>query len=215
MQLKDKKIVIIGDSITEGCGASSQEKAYPAVLASLSGATVYNYGIGGTRYAHQIEEIYEDKDSFIDRVEKVKEEPDIILVFGGTNDFGHGDVPFGTDEDRDGYSYIGACHSLYTSLLKNFPEARIVILTPLHRLSENNRVKEIRNIPTLPLKDYVDVQKRVAQYYGLPVIDLYSISGLQPAVDVIREKYMPDGLHPSDKGAKRLAEIIYAQLLAL
>ena len=59
------------------------------------------------------------------------------------------------------------------------------------------------------------MQKRVAQYYGLPVIDLYSISGMQPAVDTIRQIYMPDGLHPSDKGAKRLAEIIYAQLLAL
>jgi lysophospholipase L1-like esterase len=100
-------------------------------------------------------------------------------------------------------------------LLQKFPDARIVILTPLHRLSENNTVKEVRNIPTLPLKAYVDAQRRIAEYYGLPIIDLYSISGLQPAVEEIRVKYMPDGLHPSDAGAKRLAEVIYAQLLAL
>jgi lysophospholipase L1-like esterase len=215
MQLKNKKIVIIGDSITEGVGASCKEKAYPSVLAEISGATVYNYGISATRYAYQMDEFNEYKECFIDRAARIKEEPDVILVFGGTNDFGHGDAPFGTDTDRDGYTYLGACHKLYSSLLQKFPDARIVILTPLHRLSENNTVKEVRNIPTLPLKAYVDAQRRTAEYYGLPIIDLYSISGLQPAIEEIRVKYMPDGLHPSDDGAKRIAEIIYAQLLAL
>lgn len=215
MQLKDKKIVVIGDSITEGVGTTCLENAYPSVLAKMSGATVYNYGISATRYAYQIEEFHVNTECFIERVARIKEEPDVVLVFGGTNDFGHGDVPFGCDEDRDGYTYVGACHTLYSSLLKKFPNARIVILTPLHRLSENSTVKEIRDIPTLPLKAYVDAQRRTAEYYGLPIIDLYSISGLQPAVDEIREKYMPDGLHPSDAGAKRLAEVIYAQLLSL
>lgn len=215
MQLKNKKIVIIGDSITEGVGASCQKNSYPSVLAEISGATVYNYGISATRYAYQIEEFHVNTECFIERVARIKEEPDVVLVFGGTNDFGHGDVPFGRDEDRDGYTYVGACHTLYSSLLKKFPNARIVILTPLHRLSENSTVKEIRDIPTLPLKAYVDAQRRIAEYYGLPIIDLYSISGLQPAVEEIRVKYMPDGLHPSDAGAKRLAEVIYAQLLAL
>ena len=61
--------------------------------------------------------------------------------------------------------------------------------------------------------DYVNKIREVAEYYSLPVIDLYKESGLQPKVEIIREKFMPDGLHPSDAGAKIIAEKIYAYLL--
>ena len=46
--LSDKKILAIGDSITFGVG-SGGTGGYPEVLANISGATVYNAGIGGTR----------------------------------------------------------------------------------------------------------------------------------------------------------------------
>lgn len=216
MQLKGKKIVIIGDSITEGVGTSSYENSYPAVLERLSGATVYNYGVSGTRYAYQTEEFEPNfSESFSERIRRIKEEPDVILVFGGTNDFGHGDAPFGSEEDCQPTTYCGACRYIYTYLLQKYPTAKLVILTPLHRTSENSPIKEVRDIPTLPLIEYVKVQRRLAEYYSIPVIDLFSISGMQPAIDSIREIYMPDGLHPSDEGAKRLAHLIYAQLLTL
>ena len=57
--------------------------------------------------------------------------------------------------------------------------------------------------------------KEVAGYYGLPVLDLFAGSGLQPEVDIIKQEYMPDGLHPSDKGHKRIAERLYGFLSAL
>ena len=50
------------------------------------------------------------------------------------------------------------------------------------------------------LKDYVDMIRRAAEYYSLPVLDLYAVSGMQPAVPVMKDKYMPDGLHPNDAG---------------
>lgn len=52
-----------------------------------------------------------------------------------------------------------------------------------------------------PLSGYVDIIKEVAGHYGLPVCDLFNESGMQPEVGIIREKYMPDGLHPSDAGS--------------
>jgi lysophospholipase L1-like esterase len=57
-----------------------------------------------------------------------------------------------------------------------------------------------------PLSVYVDIIKEVARYYSLPVCDLYANSGLQPNVSVIKEKYIPDGLHPNDKGNEIIAE---------
>jgi lysophospholipase L1-like esterase len=55
------------------------------------------------------------------------------------------------------------------------------------------------------LSDYADMIREVARYYSLPVIDLYDIYGVQPSISVQREMYMPDGLHPSDKGYEVIA----------
>ena len=51
-------------------------------------------------------------------------------------------------------------------------------------------------------KDYVNVIREVAEFYSLPVLDLYKTSGLQPEIAEIQEKYIPDGLHPNDEGHK-------------
>ena len=51
MELKGKKIYFLGDSITEGVGASDTEHCYVSVFGKLSGAVVKNYGISATRIA--------------------------------------------------------------------------------------------------------------------------------------------------------------------
>lgn len=63
-------------------------------------------------------------------------EADVIVVFGGTNDFGHGDAPLGTMSDRTPYTFYGACHVLIRKLLERYPEAELVFMTPLHRYVE-------------------------------------------------------------------------------
>ena len=58
------------------------------------------------------------------------------------------------------------------------------------------------------MKQYVEAIRETAEYYALPVLDLFAVSGLQPNVPVIRERYLPDGLHPNDAGHEKLAELI-------
>ena len=58
------------------------------------------------------------------------------------------------------------------------------------------------------LKTYVEIIREVAEYYSLPVLDLYKESGLQPNVPIIRKMYIPDGLHPNDEGHIILADKI-------
>ena len=94
-------------------------------------------------------------------------------------------------------------------LICRYPGKPVVIVTPLHRLNEDNpRGDGNKPHPTLPLSGYVDIIKEVARYYSLPVLDLFAESGLQPAVPVIRERFMPDGLHPSDAGSEILCDKI-------
>lgn len=217
MELKNKKILFLGDSITEGVGVSSPDKCYVSVFGKLSGAEVKNYGISGTRIAKQSKiSLSEESDrDFMSRVDEMDSEADVVVVFGGTNDFGHGDSTIGDFSSRDECTFYGALHILCTSLINKYPKADIIVMTPLHRVSEDDEVNEIGLKHEALLSGYVDIIKEVAGYYGLPVLDLFNTSGIQPKVDIIREIYMPDGLHPSDAGAEKIAKRLYNFLLSL
>ena len=197
MNLQGLKINFLGDSITEGHGCSSEETRFTSLIASQHGAITRCYGIGGTRLARQTkpsEWPRHDLD-FPSRVAEMDPDAALIVVFGGTNDFGHGDAPFGDFSDRTADTFCGAIHELYVSLLEKYPTATIMVITPLHRSTE-----DIPNMHGKVLKDYVDVIRRGAEYYSLPVLDLYATYGVQPAGPVMKDTFMPDGLHPNDPG---------------
>ena len=50
------------------------------------------------------------------RFTEMDERADAVVVFGGTNDFGHGDAPLGKPSDRDPSTFYGACHYLMNGL---------------------------------------------------------------------------------------------------
>ncbi len=219
MNLKGMKINFLGDSLTEGTGASSSEKAFPAVLAKEAGLkAARNYGISGTRFAIQKGTLERPKDDFIDvnsyceRFSEMDDDADIVVVFGGTNDYGHGDAPLGEFSDKTPDTFYGACHYLFSGLIKKYLGKEIVVITPLHRVGELE-TKGVRGGSNKGiLKDYVDIIREVAQYYSLPVLDLYRTSGLQPEVAEIKENYIPDGLHPNDDGYRIIANKVKAFL---
>ena len=209
MELKGTKINFLGDSITEGAGTSSHDKMFTMLIEREYGAICQNYGIGGTRIARQKTETDEKWDrDFISRVPEMDNDADIVVVFGGTNDFGHGDAPLGTMDDRTPYTFYGALHCLYTALTEKYPDVPVVILTPLHRLNEDSPKGDNKPAPVGTLKEYVNIIREVAEYYSLPVLDLFKESGLQPKIPVIQQKYVPDGLHPNDDGNAILAHKI-------
>lgn len=210
MELKGTKINFLGDSITEGAGTSSHDKMYTMLIEREYGAICQNYGIGGTRIARQKNASAEEKfdRDFVSRVPEMDADADIVVVFGGTNDFGHGDAPIGTMSDRTPYTFYGALHCLYTALIEKYPGVPIAVLTPLHRITEDIPTGDNKPAPVGTLKEYVNIIREVAEYYSLPVLDLFKESGLQPKIPVIQQKYVPDGLHPNDAGNEILAHKI-------
>ncbi len=214
MELKNKIINFLGDSITEGVGASSPETCYVSVIERKAAlAKANNYGISATRIARQrtpSEWAQADLD-FCGRAADMAKDADINVVFGGTNDYGHGDAPIGTPDDRTPDTFWGACHYLCRLLLEHFPDTVNVICTPLHRLNED--APSAGNAQ--PLSLYADIIRTVADYYSIPVLDLRKISGMQPEVPCVKERFMPDGLHPSDAGHTLLADRMIGFLSAL
>ncbi len=217
MDLKGKKINFLGDSITEGSGASCKENCYVSLIEKDTGAICRNYGIGGTRIARQQTPSNPIHDQYYgSRVENMDPDADIVVVFGGTNDFGHGDASLGMFDDRTVDTFYGALHLLYTSLIEKYSDSKIIVITPLHRCAEDNlRGDGSKSRDYATLKAYVDMIRKVAEYYSLPVLDLYKESGIQPKIPVIQEKYMPDGLHPNDAGYRILADKIIKYLESL
>lgn len=219
MNIENKRFIFLGDSITEGVGTSEESKIYLNLLKEkYTFKSAKNYGVSGTRIAKQ----YKKSDNpqwdndFISRMGKMDPDADFVVVFGGTNDFGTGEAPLGTFEDRTPYTFYGACHVLMEELINKYPASTIVFLTPLHRCNEDN-YKGDGNKPYnfAPLSTYVDIIKEVAKYYALPVLDLFSMSGIQPKVPILQEKYCPDGLHPNDAGHALIAKRLEGFLLSL
>ncbi len=209
MNLGNKKVCFLGDSITEGAGVGIKENRYTDVFKRITDiGEMKNYGIGGTRIAKQItvkeESEYWDINSFSERFNQMDDDADIVVVFGGTNDYGHGDAPFGTEDDRDMTTYCGACHYLMSGLIKKYPKSTIVFMTPIHRENEN----VLNESNGLNLKAYVDVIKNTANYYSIPVLDLYAVGGIYPDIAEHKEAWCPDGLHPNDAGAEKIAYLL-------
>ena len=219
MELKNLKANFLGDSITQGCGVEDHENVYLNVLKKECGlAEVRNYGIAGTRLARELSNTWaknDDDKNMCARALEMDPDADLIVLFGGSNDFGHGTAPFGLPTDRTRDTFWGACHEVMTNLITRYPKATIVVLTPMHRWNENDPHGDYKVHELRPLEDYVEVIRTVAEHYSLPVLDLYKNSGIQPDVPIMREMYMPDGLHPNDAAHKIMASRLKHFLLAL
>ncbi len=224
MKLEGLTANIIGDSITEGVGASCTENRYADVFGKIAGLKkVNNYGISATRFALQSGTDIRPKDTFVDvnsfceRFESMEDDADFVVVFGGTNDYGHGDAPMGTFTDRTPDTFYGACHYLFRGLIKKYLGKPVVIMTPLHRLGEkkpNPTGNKAMSVGTT-LLDYVNAIRQVAEYYSLPVLDLFATSGIQPEIPEVQQAFLPDGLHPNDVGHRMIAEKLKAFMESL
>lgn len=208
MDIRNKTVYFLGDSITEGAGASSPEHCFVSLFKqAYPEAEIINDGIGGTRISRQRGGDFENKydQDFMYRAEKLPENfADLIVVFGGTNDFGHGNATLGTYGDDDPYTFYGALEILYTTLLKKCPRAKFLVLTPMHRLTEGEKNAASGHV----LFDYVTAVKEIARDFSFAVLDLFAESGINPKKADMQAEFMPDGLHPNDVGHGRLFELL-------
>lgn len=202
------KINFLGDSITYGACATAHERSYTAILCKYFGAEEANHGISGTRIADQKEKLYpHDYSRFIDRAEKMDKTADFTFVFGGTNDYGHGDAPLGDKTCFGGETFYGAMRELADYMQKNFDKSKVCFILPTPRFNQDNLYGDgCKKQPIAPLSTYIDIEKAVLNEYGLEYLDL-SDKFCVPTTASESDFYF-DGLHPNDKGHKYLADIL-------
>lgn len=208
MDLRGKKIVFLGDSITQGAGATKKENVYLEVCAKKLGAKAVNFGVGGTRIAPQITPSAEAfcDEYFLLRAKKMDKDADLVVVFGGTNDFGHGDAPFGRIGDKDPATFCGAYDALIEYLMATYGKEKLIIVYPLRRRNETATNGDGSKAEgSKPLAEYHDAEKVVAEKYGLKSVDFWNDGDLNPNTPDGNENFA-DGLHPNDIGHRLLGE---------
>lgn len=208
MDLKGLTVNFLGDSITEGFGIADREKVYHQIIGKKYGLyRAHNYGMSFTRIARQFTPTPVNTKAdltFELRAEVMDKSADAVVVFGGTNDHAHGDAPFGTLDSEDIYTFCGAVNSLITKLKQDFPDSKIIFMTPIHRL--DGMQPSEKNSKTLA--DYAAAILEICNRRNIAVIDLYQINPLPPEN---RELFL-DSTHPSEEGHRVLAEVIGQEL---
>ena len=108
---KKCKMIIFGDSITQGYDALAPENSYASIITDALDAEARDKGIGGEVFWPTLGAL---RDDF---------EPDYITVAYGTNDWSRSDKE---TFDRD-------CEAFYTNLSANYSESTIFALAPIWR----------------------------------------------------------------------------------
>ncbi len=96
MELRGRRIDFLGDGITQGVGVSSEGRRFPDLIVRQTAPS----------WPQAMDR------QFMTRLDEIPLDADAIVVFGGTNDFGHGDAPLGLFADRKEGAFYSALHLL-------------------------------------------------------------------------------------------------------
>ena len=216
MNIKGFKINFLGDSITEGTGVTDQVNCrYDNRLAQMCQlSAVNNYGVGGSRLAHQIHPSEKPRYDlcFCGRAYNMDVSADMVIVYGGVNDYIHGDAPFGLIGDTTPATYCGAVCFLMNYIREVYGNKPVIFMTParcylrkeVDDLVPSTHGKKISEGKALLA--YVDVILETAKQFDIPVLDLYRNLGIDPHDPDSYDNYTVDGLHFNDAGHAIIAQ---------
>lgn len=201
-----KCVNCLGDSIT--FGVNNDGVSWADMLAELIPfRAVRKYGVCGStisRYAGR-------NDSFCERYAGMTSDYDLLILFGGVNDFNHS-LPLGNMESREQNMFYGALHEIITGLFLKQPTSEILCVTPIKSfcIEKGYPHWNKKNEAGYKLVDYRNAIIDIAEYYSIPVLDLFMTSGMTPDHEAIKQIYLSDGLHPTKEGYQRIARKIAA-----
>ena len=184
----------LGDSITA-------RGWYQIMVKELTGLNFVNYGVGGTTLARKTPT---DTTAMSVRYVEMQASADIITVWGGVNDFGYsygqvGGTTLGVMGDASIDTVYGALDTLIKGLLTKYPGKKLgfIITTPV----SNYMGMRSANAKGKTLAQYCQAVRDVCEWYSIPYLDLYKVSGISEGnVSIMTSNIggtAPDGLHPS------------------
>jgi MYXO-CTERM domain-containing protein len=195
----------VGDSITQGVGASSSSASYPSVLQKLLGSAVQvgNFGHSGATllstgdlpYQKQTE--YTAATTFVSGA-GASAVVDVIIMLG-TNDSKSYNWMNGTATRAQ--QYVTDLTALVDHFATLSTHPLVYLALPPRAFTNTYGISG-----TLIHDQILPLIQQVAATKGLPVIDVDTPTASQSAL-------FPDGVHPNDKGYMLLAQVMHDGLL--
>ena len=195
---KGKKICAYGDSVTE-------QNKWQSFVSSYFNCSFYNRGVGGTTVT-QINSSTNHM-SGDTRIETIPTDSDVVLVFGGHNDWSSAAINMGdikTDALSESVSFKSAFALMLKKIQTRCPNAKIITMTPVGGRTEEESINQDKQfyIRDLCMTDFANAVKEVSAYYGIPCIDINGNSGINT---LNHTTYIADVIHPNIEGGKLIA----------
>lgn len=190
------KVACVGNSITYGFGLSDPAtESYPAQLQQMlgDGYEVGNFGKSGATLLRRGHRPYNEQEEYRRALEFAG---DIVVIHLGVNDTDPRNWPNYRDE------FVSDYLSLIDSLRSVSPECRVIIarLTPIR--SSHARFES-------GTRDWRDeIQEAIAVVAQAADAELIDFSEPLYAYPYL----MPDAIHPTKEGARRLAAVVYSAI---
>jgi hypothetical protein len=200
------KAASYGDSITDG------NQWQPGIVTAL-GLDHTRYGVGGRRIAGPTGMC---QDSEINLMPLDRE---LIMVLGGANDWAQS-TALGTSTSTNTAEFYGALNQMCEKLTTRWPAATICLITTGYaeyptRIVDQGWPNAVTNLAGLGTREYAEAIRVAGKRWGLPVLDLAALEGVNSAnVAAYRSA---DGalLHPNPAGGARMARVITGVLRTL
>lgn len=193
-----------GQNATWGPYAGEPVIGYESYLRAYCHAAVYNHGTSGQTMPEICNRMVNDSGS---------RNCDILLLMGGDNDDRRG-VSVGTllphGSEFDTTTTIGAMQYAIETVLNDNPKVVIAIMTEPMGWKWDSSLGRLARVD----EEYPNAIRRVAEHYGLPLLDLWKVSGVNEMTrnqmyldppDTENQVYM---YHPSNYGWRVISERI-------
>ena len=198
-----KRIAVFGGSLS----VNRESDVAKQMWADLLGVTVDTYGVGGAGFSSL-------QGYSIQRQVDTAGVYDVYILWASTNDFNN-DRECGSWKDYtadDGFdesrlvTQCGGINYCIRKLTQKNPKAEIYFFTGFRffgREAGYNPFSEETNATGRNFADYVRAQKECCERYGVPVLDQFSIQGINEFNCSLY--YKADRLHLTKEGYRRLA----------
>ncbi len=213
---------VIGDSISYDTSTNAGSNKYHGVWAGTFKMQINNYSRGGTNIKGTGAYDVTEWEGFAPRLERMingdvrehdavsnKENPDLIVIFGGVNDY-NTNTAIGTANDTTKEdSYMGAVCELIRKAKRAYPDAKLVFFTPLKSDSSILFGSDM-NMRPAELEEYANAMVEVCKKYNVACVDLYHNEKLDFTGAL--SKYLSDGIHPTTTGHRLLAAVAIEEM---
>jgi len=134
-------------------------------------------------------------------------EPDVVIVYMGTNDWGCAIAPTPADLKAEGRPIFSSAYAdMISKLKRNYPNAEIWCLTlGVSRYGRDESYTFPYTYGGRHIEEYCSVIRKCAAEHGCRLVDLYAETSADP-FDTF------DRFHPNADGMKRVSEAVLAQL---